>query len=284
MTLFKHELIGGVGLPIAENPTGVMHEAAFAQCGLPWRYLLLEVGPEELTDLVAGMKAMKFRGANFTIPHKVAIIGHLDRLAESAQLIGAVNTVRMESDGTWVGENTDGKGFISALADAGVPISGRKVTILGAGGAARAISVELALAGVRDLTIVNRSADRAKPLVDLINGKTPARAVFLPWNGSITVPADADVLVNATSIGLFPSTDRPNIDYGTIRNGITVCDVIPNPPDTPFLKEAARRGARAIDGLGMLVCQGAIAFEMWTGKTAPRDVMRKALTEGLGLR
>jgi len=283
MTLFKHELIGGIGLPIAENPTGIMHEAAFDSLGLRWRYLLLEVGPEELADLVRGMKAMKFRGANFTIPHKVAIIGHLDGVAESASLIGAVNTVRVDQDGGWIGENTDGKGFIAALSEAGIDVARKNVTILGAGGAARAICVELALAGASRLAIVNRTPGRAEPLVALLDEKTPAKAAFVPWKGAFAVDPSTDILVNATSIGLFPSVDKPDIDYATIRKGIVVCDVIPNPPETPFLKEAKKRGARTVDGLGMLVAQGAIAFEMWTGQRAPRDIMRKALTAGLGL-
>lgn len=284
MTLFKHELIGGIGLPIAENPTGIMHEAAFDALGLRWRYQLLEVGPDELGDLVRGMKAMKFMGANFTIPHKVAIIDHLDGVAESAQLIGAVNTIRLDEKGGWIGENTDGKGFTGALAEKNVPVAGKNVTVLGAGGAARAISVELALAGVENITIVNRSAKRAEPLVKVINDRTKTKATFVPWRGTYAVDAATDILVNATSIGLFPSTDKPDIDYGAIARGMVVVDVIPNPPETPFLNEAARHGARTIDGLAMLVAQGAIAFEMWTGKRAPRDIMRKALAEGLGLR
>ena len=284
MTLFKHELIGGIGLPIAENPTGIMHEAAFDALGLRWRYQLLEVGPDELGDLVRGMKAMKFMGANFTIPHKVAIIDHLDGVAESAKLIGAVNTIRLDEKGGWIGENTDGKGFTGALAEKNVPVAGKNVTLLGAGGAARAISVELALAGVENITIANRSAKRAEPLVKLINDQTRTRATFAPWRGTYSVDAATDILVNATSIGLFPSTDKPDIDYSAIARGMVVVDVIPNPPETPFLKEAARHGARTIDGLAMLVAQGAIAFEMWTGKPAPRDIMRKALAEGLGLR
>jgi shikimate dehydrogenase len=283
MTLFKHELIGGIGLPIAENPTGIMHEAAFDALGLRWRYQLLEVGPDELGDLVRGMKAMKFMGANFTIPHKVAIIDHLDGVAESAQLIGAVNTIRLDEKGGWIGENTDGKGFTGALAEKNVPVAGKNVTLLGAGGAARAISVELALAGVQNITIVNRSAKRAEPLAKVINDETKTKATFVPWRGTYAVDAATDILVNATSIGLFPSTDKPDIDYGGIARGMVVVDVIPNPPETPFLNEAARHGARTIDGLAMLVAQGAIAFEMWTGKPAPRDIMRKALAEGLGL-
>lgn len=283
MTLFKHELIGGIGVPIAENPTGIMHEAAFDALGLRCRYQLLEVGADGLGDLVRGMKVMKFMGANFTIPHKVAIVEYLDEVAASAQLIGAVNTVRVDAKGRWIGENTDGKGFTGALQEEDVPIAGKAFTVLGAGGAARAIAVELALAGATRLTIVNRSAERAEPLVKLINEKTKAKAVFVPWQGPYAIEPSTDVLVNATSIGLFPSTDKPDIEYGSIRKGMVVVDVIPNPPQTPFLTEVGKHGARTIDGLAMLVAQGAIAFEMWTGKKPPRDIMRKALADGLGV-
>lgn len=283
MTLFKHELVGGVGLPIAENPTGIMHEAAFAEVGINWRYLLLEVGKDGLQDLVRGMKVMGFRGANFTIPHKVAIMEHLDAIGESAKLIGAVNTVRVDSDGRWIGENTDGKGFMTALNDAGIDVRGKRVVILGAGGAARAITVELALAGVGPLTIVNRSEARALPLQHLLQTQTSARVEFVRWAGTYQLPSDTDILVNASSIGLFPSEERPNIEYDLISPAMVVCDVVPNPPRTPFLLAASERGARTVDGLGMLIAQGALAFEMWTGKVAPRQPMLAALSKGLGL-
>ena len=222
-----------------------MHEAAFDALGLRWRYQLLEVGPDELGDLVRGMKAMKFMGANFTIPHKVAIIDHLDGVAESAQLIGAVNTIG-SMERRVIGENTDGKGFTGALAEKNVPVAGKNVTLLGAGGAARAISVELALAGVQNITIVNRSAKRAEPLVKVINDQTKTKATFVPWRGTYAVDAATDILVNATSIGLFPSTDKPDIDYGAIARGMVVVDVIPNPPEIPLLNEAARHGTQLL--------------------------------------
>jgi len=282
MTSFKHELVGAVGMPIAENPTGIMQEAAFQACGLQWRYLLFEGGEADLPGIVAGMRAMRFKGANFTIPHKVAILAHLDDISASASLIGAVNTVRVGEDGAWIGENTDGQGFMQALAEAGVDVAGKRITVLGAGGASRAICVELALAGAGAITIVNRSAARAEPLVAIVNDKTDSRAEFVPWQGTIAIDPSTDILVNATSIGLFPSTEKPDIDDDTISADMLVCDVIPNPPDTPFLQMARGRGARTLDGLGMLVWQGAIAFRMWTGQDAPREAMHQALADLFG--
>lgn len=280
---YKAELVGVFGYPVAENPTIVMQEAGFAALGLQWRYLTIEVRPEQLADAVRGLRAFNMCGINLTIPHKIAVIQHLDALSPEAELIGAVNTV--VSDGErLIGHNTDGKGFVRSLQEAGIALPGKEVVFLGAGGAARAMAVETALAGAARITIVNRNAERGQALVDLLNQRTPAAADFVPWQGDYAVPAAADILVNATSIGLFPHvTQRPAVDPGSIRPGLLVCDVIPNPPRTAFLQAAAARGAATLDGLGMLVGQGAIAFSMWTGQDAPVDVMRRALEEVFGV-
>ena len=275
---YKADLVGVFGHPVAENPTIVMIEAAFKEMNLNWRYLTLEVMPDDLEDAVKGMKAMNMSGMNLTIPHKVEVLKYLDRIAEDAKLMGAVNTIRVE-DGQLIGENTDGKGFLRSLkVDAGLDPEGCECTILGAGGAARAICVELALAGIRKITVVNRTAARGMELVALINEKTPAEAVFSEWNSSYDVSESTDILVNATSIGLFPDVAaEPDINYDSITGKMVVCDVIPNPPQTPFLNKAAARDAKTLNGLGMLVYQGAIGFKMWTGLDAPVDTMYQAL-------
>ncbi len=275
---YKFELVGAMGLPIAENPTGVMMEAAFRALDLPWRYELFEVNPDDLENALAGMRALKFRGMNFTIPHKVEVLKHLDSVALDAAVIGAVNTVRVEGN-KLIGENTDGKGFLRSLEDANVSPDVDHVVILGAGGAARAMSVELANAGAKLITVVNRSEQRGMELVDVLNQKTEARAEFVLWRGDYLVPSSANLLLNATSVGLFPDIEAvPKIDFDSISSEMVVCDVIPNPPDTLFLQRARDRGAKTLDGLGMLVYQGAIAFKMWTGLDAPTDVMRAELT------
>ena len=279
-TNYLSDLTGVFGYPVAENPTIVMQEAAFKAQGLNWRYLNLEVRPEDLADAVRGLRAMNFQGINLTIPHKLAILQFLDEVAPDAALIGAVNTVRRDSE-RLIGENTDGKGFLRALRqDAGIDPSGKKVLILGAGGAARAIGVELALAGASEITIVNRTADRGQGLADHLNAKTDTSALFVNWDGDYVVPQGTDIVINATSIGLYPDVNaRPAVDYDSIQAGMLVCDVIPNPPRTPFLQTAEQRGAQTLDGLGMLVYQGAIGFTMWTGEEAPVDVMHQALSE-----
>lgn len=277
---YKAELVGVFGHPVAENPTIVMIEAAFRDLGLNWRYLTLEVLPGGLEAAVAGMRAMHFQGINLTIPHKVEVLHYLDRVAPDARLMGAVNTVRKEGN-ELIGENTDGKGFLRSLSeDAGINPKGKRVVFLGAGGAARAMTVELAMAGAASITIINRNSERGESLTDLLNENTETKATYLPWQSGISIPEGTDVLVNATSIGLYPNTsDQPDIDYNSICEGMVVCDVIPNPPQTVFLDEAANRGAQTLDGLGMLVYQGAIGFRMWTGLEPSIDVMRASLEE-----
>jgi shikimate dehydrogenase len=267
---FKQELVGVLGQPVAENPTQPMIEAAFAHHGLAWRYLTIEVAPADLGDAVRGARAMGFAGFNCTIPHKVAVVEHLDELGESARLIGAVNTV-VARDGRLVGENTDGRGFLASLREVLDP-RGASVVVLGAGGAARAIAVELALAGAARLTIVNRSVERGAELAKLLG------AEFVPWEGVYAVPAGTDVVVNATSIGLPPGVDA---DVPVDLSGeAVVADVIPA-PDTPFLRRARAAGHRTLDGLGMLVGQGVLAVELWTGVTPDAEVMRRALLDAL---
>jgi shikimate dehydrogenase len=281
---FKAELVGVFGHPVSENPTIMMIEAAFKELGINWRYLTIEVLPEDLEDAVKGLRAFNMRGINLTIPHKIEVMKYLDRIASDAELIGAVNTVVCK-DGVLTGENTDGKGFLHSLRlDAGTDPSGLKVVVLGAGGAARAISVELALSGVKHITIVNRTEEKGRKLSALLKNKIPTDSSFVLWKGDYDIPDDTDIVVNATSIGLFPDVEsKPNIKYDTITDRMIVCDVIPNPPFTLFLKEAQQRGANILDGLGMLVYQGMIGFRLWTGLDAPVEVMKEALKKALGI-
>jgi shikimate dehydrogenase len=277
---YKAELVGVFGHPVAENPTIVMQEAAFEALDLNWRYLTVEVRPADLADAMQGLRAFNMRGINLTIPHKVAVLQYLDGVSEDARLMGAVNTVRREGD-RLIGENTDGKGFLVSLRDeAGVSPAGKSVVVLGAGGAARAMTVELALAGTAQITVVNRTPERGEALVELLNHKTQTTASFVHWQGAYSIPLGTDILINATSIGLYPEiTARPALEYEIISPSMVVCDVIPNPRRTPFLELAEARGAKTLDGLGMLVAQGAIGFKMWTGYEAPTDVMHQALSE-----
>lgn len=267
------------GRPVSENPTQVMIEAAYGQLGLDWRYITLEVGPEGLKAAVDGARAMGFRGFNCTIPHKVAVIGHLDGLGESAAVMQAVNCVVRRGD-QLIGENTDGKGFLEGVRRRRDP-SGQHVVMLGAGGAARAIAVELSLAGARRLTIVNRTRERGEGLVELLrNARLPVEIELEVLDGDFMVPEDADILINATSIGLFPDIDaRLPLDLSRVRPSTLVADVVFNPPLTRLLKDAGEIGCETIDGLEMLVGQGIIGVDYWCGRSPDPGPMRAALEE-----
>ena len=278
---FKQELVSVFGQPVAENPTQAMIEAAFRHHGLEWRYLTIEVAPRDLGAAVAGMRAMGFRGGNLTIPHKVAVIQYLDGLSAAAELMGAVNCIVRDGE-RLIGENTDGKGFVQSLRAVTDP-RGKRVVILGAGGAARAIAVELALAGAADFTIVNRDPGRGSSFVDLLNQKKLAPARLVTWSADYVVSTDTDVVINATSIGLFPDVDaRVAVDIRSLTPAMVVADVIPNPPQTRLVRDARARGCKVIDGLGMLVNQGVIGFRLWTGVDPDATVMRRALEEVFG--
>ena len=276
-------LVGVLGHPAAENPGTVIQQAAFEDMGLKrWRYLTIDVAPDALEDAVRGLKAFGMRGVNCTIPHKIKVIPFLDELSEAAKLIGAVNTI-VNTDGHLFGDNTDGKGFMESLRENGVDPKGKKVVILGAGGAARAICVELCLSGTGDITVVNRPQDKA--LGDSLMGllarvcKNPR---YVSWEGVYQIPGDTDILINATPIGLYPDVDAiPNVDIQTILPSMFVQDVIPNPAVTPFLRAAQARGAKWNTGTGMLINQAAINIQMWTGRKPNKDVMRRALDEAL---
>ncbi len=274
---FLPNIVGSFADPAAENPTVEMVEAAFRHHGLHWRYLNCEVPEDRLAAAVAGARAMGWAGFNCSLPHKVAVIEHLDGLGESARSIGAVNCVVRDEDGRFIGENTDGKGFLRSLEKV-TPAAGKQVAILGAGGAARAIAVELALAGAAEITIINRTRERGEELARHIASHTPTRAGFEHWRGAYRLAADVDVAINATSIGLFPDVDaKLPLDLDSLRPSMVVADVIPNPPRTRLLQAAAARGCTVLDGLGMLVNQGVSGIRYWTGVEVDPRVMRARL-------
>jgi shikimate dehydrogenase len=273
------ELFALFGQPVAGNPTQEMIEAAFRARGLNWRYLTIEVAPEELEDALLGMRAMGFLGANITKPHKINVIPYLDRLTEAAAKIGAVNCIKQEKQ-KLLGENTDGKGFLESLQTLIKP-AGKHVVLLGAGGAARAIGVELALAGVEQITVVNRSRDRGAELAHLLSVDIGVEAQFVQWDGAYEVSSGTDILVNATSVGMDDAHARLPIAMDRLREGMVAADVVFNPADTLFLRQARAAGCTTLDGLGMLVNQGVIGFRLWTGMEPDRQVMRKAMEEAL---
>jgi shikimate dehydrogenase len=276
---FLPEICALLGQPIAGNPMQFMMDRAFAQQGLDWRYLSFEVPPDALGDAIRGFRALGFRGANIATPHQLAVVPHLNRLSEVAAQMGAVNCVTREGQDL-VGENTDGKGFLLSLRNVTDPM-GKHVVLLGAGGAARAVGVELALAGVRKLTVVNRNAERGQTLVELLRNSSQVEVDFVPWEGKYEIPAEAQVIIQATSIGLNDPEAEVPVSFKHISPGLVAADLVFTPPETAFLSDAKAYDCTVLDGLGMLVYQAAIALQLWTGTTPDTTAMRDAAEEFL---
>ncbi|CAB4538473.1 unannotated protein [freshwater metagenome] len=278
---FRHELTGSFSQGSDSNPTVAMVEASYKANNLHFRYVNCEVNPDQLEAAVAGARAMNWKGFNCSIPHKVEVIKFLDGLGESASLIGAVNCA-VNRDGKLIGENTDGKGFLKSFLEI-TPATGKTIVLLGAGGAARAIAVELALAGAKKFYVVNRSRARGEELTALLNDKTSASAEFIEWNKTYSIPADSDVVINSTSMGMVNTEGKQDIDFDSIRSGMLAADVIVNPPQTYFLDEAGKRGATTLQGLGMVVNQAVIGIKFWTGVDVDAKDLNDELLRVLGL-
>ena len=276
---FLPQLTGSMSQGAAGNPTVAMIEAAFAHHKLQWRYVNMEVAPADLAVAVKGARAMGFACFNCSLPHKVTVIPHLDGLGESAALMGAVNCVVRRGE-QFIGENTDGKGFLRSLTSVTDP-AGKSVVLFGAGGAARAIAVELALAGVTQITIVNRSEGHGGDLVNLLRDRLHIAADLAIWRGEFGIPASTQIVINATSIGLYDANARLELDTNTLKPGMVIADVIGNPSRTRLIRDAEARGCIALDGRGMLVNQGVVAVQYWTGVEPDAAVMRQALDEAL---
>ena len=275
---FLSQLTGCFSIPADGNPTVLMVEAAYKAAGANIRYVNTEVTPENLSAAVAGARAMNWLGFNLSAPHKVTVMPMLDEIGQSASIIGAVNCV-VNKSGKLIGENTDGKGFLQSFTEVVDP-AGKTILIFGAGGAARAIAVELALVKAKKIIIVNRSSERGMDLVNNVKNQTGVQAHFLPWESNFSIPAGVDAVVNATTIGMDQYEGKVlDLNFDSITSNMVVCDVIINPPNTDLLAQAAKRGAKTIDGLGMLVYQGVIGIKYWTGLDVDKDVMRKALQE-----
>ena len=279
----KTKVCGLIGDPVEHTVSPAMHNAAFKKLGLDYLYLPFRVGKEELAKAVDGIRALNISGFNVTIPHKVAIMPLLDGLDPLAENVGAVNTV-VNHGGELRGYNTDAAGFLQALLERGVEPMGKNIAILGAGGASRAISYILAERGAR-LTILNRQLemDWAEELAWRIAhdfGKE-AEALELGSKNLTAALEKADILVNATSVGMSPNSEETPVPARLLKPELVVFDIVYNPIKTRLLKDAEATGARTISGIDMLAWQGAMAFEKWTEQTAPLDLMRKEAIKSL---
>ena len=273
----KTRVCGVIGDPIEHTMSPVMHNAAFRKLGIDYLYVPFRVRKEELGKAVEGMRALNIRGLNITIPHKVAIIPYLDELDPLAEKIGAVNTV-VNNDGVLRGYNTDATGFLQALLEKGVEPEGKNMVILGAGGASRAISFILAERGA-NLVILNRllELDWAEDLarrLSLVFTKE-IKALELTEENLARVLERADILINATSVGMTPDADETPVPSKLLKAGLVVFDIVYNPIKTRLLREAEEASAQTISGLDMLVWQGVLSFEKWTGLKAPVEVMKE---------
>jgi shikimate dehydrogenase len=280
MELTDRRFFGLLGEIVDGNPTQEMVQAGFAAAGLPWTYVSMTVPRDAFAAAWAATRTLGFAGLNVTKPFKIEAVPLVDRLTPAAAAIGAVNCVYRDGD-TLVGDNTDGRGLARAVAGAGT-IEGARVVVLGAGGAARAAAVELALAGAREVTVVARNEVPAQSLVAAVSALGRAAARFEPWTGEHRVARGTDILVNATSVGMVDPAERPDVDLGSLREGALVADVVIAPRPTAVLVDAARRGLTAVHGNEMLVHQAAIGFELWTGLPADLAVLRAALAKALG--
>jgi shikimate dehydrogenase len=279
----KTKIVGLIGWPTGHSVSPAMHNAAFAVLGLDWRYIPLPVSldrPAATGEAVRGLRALGLAGANVTVPHKQAVMPHLDALTPAAAAIGAVNTIVVTEEGRLLGDNTDAPGFIADLRDHGVEPRGHRCLVLGAGGSSRAVVYGLADAGAARITIANRTIPRAEDLAAAFQPSFVAcqlDSCGLPA-GLADAASGADVVINCTSLGMSPNPDGlPWDEAVAFRTGQTVYDLVYNPRVTRLLRKAEADGAHAIGGIGMLIWQGAIAFERWTGIMPPVEVMRQAI-------
>ncbi len=277
-------LVGIIGWPVEHSLSPLMHNAAFSATGLNWAYVPLPVPPNRVQEAVLGLRALGFRGANVTIPHKQAVIPYLDRITPEAQAIGAVNTLVVDPEGAVWGTNTDAYGVLEDLRAHGVSVQGERVLILGAGGAAHAVAYALARQGSH-VTIANRTEARAIQLARRLHAVLPGQrfsVIPLTREALATAARSHSLLVNTTSVGMWPHVDASpwpeEVEFGTIQ---VVYDVIYRPRETRLLQQARAAGCQAIDGLGMLVHQGAEAWRLWTGRVPPVDIMWQAVENAL---
>ncbi|ETT44594.1 shikimate dehydrogenase [Paenibacillus sp. FSL H7-689] len=270
-------LLGVMGDPIAHSKSPAMHNAALQAAGVNGMYMPLHVYPDQLEAAVRGIVALGYRGVNVTIPHKEQVMQYLDVIDESARLIGAVNTIVNEG-GTLTGYNTDGIGYVRSLKEEAVPeLAGKRIAVLGAGGAARGVIYALALEKPERIHILNRTADRAIALASDLRGHGLGEISGSGLDDAATVLATADMVINTTAAGMHPHVDDVPVDPALIREGAAVSDLIYNPLETRLLRESRIRGCTVHGGLGMFVYQGAVAFEHWLGIPAPVETMRRAV-------
>ena len=275
-------MVGIIGNPLGHTLSPTVHNAAFDYMGLNWCYVPMPVQEGYLKEAVEGLKALRFVGVNVTMPFKTEVLSVLDEVAMFAKSVGAVNTILLDK-GRLIGYNTDGRGFYTALVkDLGYDVKGKKILIMGAGGASRSVTVSLALAGCASIVVVNRSPERGRQLTEIVTKSAPGIEIkwLSPNDNYDLLIAESDVIINATPLTNFHGSAL-RIPVAMLNRNQVVCDLNYSIYQLPLLQEAEARGARVMDGKGMLLYQAAAAFEIWTGLDAPVEVMRAALHKAL---
>lgn len=273
------KLLGILGYPLKHSYSPAMHNTSIEELGLNYLYVPIEVKDEDLRDLVKGIAAMKnFSGFNVTIPHKVNIMKYLDELDELAAAIGAVNTVTVR-EGRLKGYNTDGIGFLRSIEkEKGITVQGKKVFIIGSGGAAKGVAMTFAFEGAAEIAITNRTYEKAVELAENINRKVKKCSYAVSGKDAEEALSDADIVVNTTSVGMTPHIEETPLEAEFLHRGMLVCDIVYNPLKTRLLQDAEKRGCQTLNGLGMLIYQGAEAFKLWTGYEEPIMTMKNVLS------
>jgi len=275
------QLTGLLGSPVSHSISPMMHNEAFEQLNLDYVYLAFDVELQNLASVTEGLRAMNVRGFNLTMPHKNAMCDFCDSLSPAAQIIGAVNTV-VNDNGHFIGHTTDGTGYMRALKEDGFDIIGKKMTLLGAGGAATSIFVQAALDGVSEISIFNRRSpfwNRAEKIIHTLIEKTNCKISLYDYEDPSVLKREISgsaILTNGTSVGMAPDIDKSIItDIGMFHKDLIVSDVIYNPRETLLLKQAKEAGCRTQNGLNMLLYQGAEAFKLWTGQEMPVELIKE---------
>jgi len=277
----QKQMTGMMGHPVAENPIDRMFDAVYAHYGLPWQFWKNDIANE--ADLALAVKALRplgYQGMAITVPYKVAVIPLLDGVDDDVRAIGAANYMTIEQ-GRLIGHNNDGKGVVKAIQKV-TPLAGQRVVMLGAGGAGRAMAVEIAWAGAAHVTLVTRRQEQGQEVAELVTRASGVPAQWQPWQGEVAVPAGTTLLMNATHLGCAPELEPVPLVWDTLEPGCTAVDVITNPRITPFLATARDRGCPIVDGVEMLVQLAMQIFERWTGVVPEEGVFQKAVAEALG--
>jgi len=269
-----------LGRPVAENPIDRMFDAVYAHYGLHWQFWKCDVAAADLGAAIAGTRALGFRGYGITVPYKIDAVPHLDGIDDDARVIGAANYVTVE-DGRLIGHNNDGKGVVKAIQKV-TPIAGKRVAMLGAGGAGRAMAVELGWAGAGRLTVIARRESQGLEVAELVHRAAGIPTAWQAWADEVVVPEGTEILMNATHLGCAPAVEPVPVAWDSLEPGATAVDVITNPRVTPFLETARARGCAIVDGVEMLVQLAMQLFESWTGVTPEEEVFQRAVAEALG--